>query len=210
MNRYVLCAGLTIIVGTASDALAFRCDGRLVSEGDPAFRVRALCGAPTDVAERVRHRSHIDDEGYERTVTDVVEEWTYNRGRQRFVTTVVFVRGKVARIRSGGYGVESIGDDRHLCERRLFTTGTPAAEVRVKCGLPATTDRWFETRELSQPCPNGGPARVVRRTVRHDRWVYHRDERNWVELTFEDGRLVRRHEPHRRRARRTHIRRARW
>lgn len=119
-----LCAALlasTLIA--AGPALAFRCGGRIVSEGDHASKVRKVCGEPVSIQERVIYRSgitrpHRRAEGpgngifldrevfsYDRSYVEiVVEEWTYNFGPRRLMQLVRFENGFVAEIKAIGYG----------------------------------------------------------------------------------------------------------
>jgi hypothetical protein len=115
----VLGAALFLLPGPAE---AFRCGGKIVTEGDHTSKVRKYCGEPLGIQERVIYRSgvtrpryRVEGPGgwrYEREVLRydrsyeevVVEEWTYNFGPRRFMQLVRFENGFVTEIKSVGYG----------------------------------------------------------------------------------------------------------
>lgn len=107
-------------LAVAGDARAesMSCNNRLVSTGDSLYKVRSLCGEP-DAAERrvelrtVKHRvrhSCDDDKDVvcehvvERTIEVVVDDWTYDFGRNRFIRYVTFEQGSLKSVRVGSYG----------------------------------------------------------------------------------------------------------
>jgi hypothetical protein len=103
------CAALLPSIAGAEDSM--RCGSRLVSEGDPKGKVRALCGEPTDVylesmisGPALSHYSY----GYSfygpvwREVP--VEIWTYNFGSSRLLRHLRFIGDELVDIRTGGYG----------------------------------------------------------------------------------------------------------
>ena len=97
---------------------SLRCGVRLISEGDYKAKVLAECGEPDHVEiweeERIYryyykpeddqrlHRNYLKP----RYVKDyiIVEEWTYNHGRYRFMDHIRFENGRVRKIESGDYG----------------------------------------------------------------------------------------------------------
>jgi hypothetical protein len=116
-----------LIVFAATPAVAMRCRGKLVDEGDPQVRVLAFCGEPTSMQRRTIYRSGITspwvnrqlnpaDPGEpgtqrdellfaDRSVVEVkVEEWIYNFGPNRLMQLVRFEDGLVAAIDRLGYG----------------------------------------------------------------------------------------------------------
>lgn len=111
------------LLAASPAALAFRCGNMLVSEGDPADKIRHYCGEPVSIQRRVIYRSGItrppyrydvngvpralDDEvvAFDRSYVEVlVEEWTYNFGPRRLLQVVRFEDGVVVEISSNGYG----------------------------------------------------------------------------------------------------------
>jgi len=96
------------------------CGSRLISAGDTLYQVRTVCGEPDDAQHRietrtVRRRVRVPCERNERrsgqcetTVehsTDVViDDWTYDFGRQRFIRYLTFLDGRLASVQTGSYG----------------------------------------------------------------------------------------------------------
>ena len=110
----------------AEPALAFRCQGKIVKEGDPKAKVLRFCGEPVSVEHRTIYRGGVP---YARTATAVgldgtatdstreellihdrsvvevsVEEWTYNFGPHRLMRLVRFEDGLVAEVTGLSYG----------------------------------------------------------------------------------------------------------
>ncbi len=109
-------------------ALAFRCQGRIVREGDPQAKVLHFCGNPTSAQQTVIYRSGIPrgwvNQGltvrngdseirvaqeelliHDRSVVEVlVEEWTYNLGPHKLMRIVRFENGLVTEVKRLGYG----------------------------------------------------------------------------------------------------------
>jgi len=118
----------TVALLLAEPALALRCKGKLVMEGDPQAKVLRFCGEPTSTQQRMIYRSGIPrawvgnsmsvDNGnteinqsrdelliHNRSVVEVlVEEWTYNFGPHKLMRVVRFENGLVAEITRLGYG----------------------------------------------------------------------------------------------------------
>jgi hypothetical protein len=106
----------------AGPAFGFRCNSKIVSEGDHYTKVLKYCGEPIGVQERViyregRTRPRFRSDGpdglrverevlnYDRSYVEVrVEEWTYNFGPRRLMQLVRFENGFVADIQQLGYG----------------------------------------------------------------------------------------------------------
>lgn len=102
-----------------------QCNGRIVSQGDTLYQVRSLCGEPDDAQHRietrtVRQRVRVAcgrerdpnaqcDTTVERSTDVVIDEWTYDFGRQKFIRFLTFVDGRLAHVQTGGYGTR---DDR--------------------------------------------------------------------------------------------------
>ena len=94
----------------------FRCNtGRLVSTGDRMGDVRARCGEPDAVFERIERRrvrhsfARWVGGGWE-SVTEETEveipisEWTYDLGSNSFTRYVIFEGGAVVNVATGDYG----------------------------------------------------------------------------------------------------------
>ena len=101
----VACAVLLAAV----PAYAFRCGTRVITSGDPADKVLQFCGSPVSVQTRHAERPYIDELGrsylYKGLVEEVIiEEWTYNLGPNQFMRIVRIENGRVAEVKSLGYG----------------------------------------------------------------------------------------------------------
>ena len=96
------------------------CGSRLISVGDTLYQVRSVCGEPDDAQHRietrtVRQRVRVPCERQQRrgaqcetTVEHssdvVVDDWTYDFGRQRFIRYLTFLDGRLASVQTGSYG----------------------------------------------------------------------------------------------------------
>jgi hypothetical protein len=99
-------------------AYSLRCGVRLITEGDYKAKVLAECGEPDHVEMWEEERIYkyyykpSDDHRYHQNYLKpryakdyiIVEEWTYNHGRYRFMDHIRFENGRVRRIKSGDYG----------------------------------------------------------------------------------------------------------
>jgi hypothetical protein len=107
----------------AQPAMAMRCQGKLVKDGDHKGRVLKYCGEPTSTQTRTvyrtgipfaRRQAVIDDDsnlyGQELLIHDrsyeevIIEEWTYNLGPNRMMRVVRFENGIVVDVSRLGYG----------------------------------------------------------------------------------------------------------
>ena len=108
----------------ATPASALRCGNKIVKDGDPAAKVRKICGEPASIQYRTIYRGGVprslarqttvngirtssDSELliHRRSVVEViVEEWTYNFGPRRLMRMVRFENGLVTGVSQLGYG----------------------------------------------------------------------------------------------------------
>ena len=112
-------AGAAMLIAGTSSADTLRCQDRLVSSGDSLYHVQSVCGDP-DAAERhveyrtlrrrvpvacpeadAKHRCYAEEEY---TVEVVVDNWTYDVGRNKFVRYLRFESGALTRVTFGDYG----------------------------------------------------------------------------------------------------------
>jgi len=117
----MLAAGL--LSSSASAWPSLRCGSKLVSKGDALYRVRATCGEPDQMESYVeyrteRYRVRVDcqrtkggqdicqEVWSERTVEVPIDRLTYDFGRNRFVSYLMFEFGNLVRVDSGSYGVK--------------------------------------------------------------------------------------------------------
>ena len=102
-------AGLALLALPAS-AWALRCGNRLVSEGDPAAKVRAACGAPTQITRSSKLAPAIlwmngrPIQVGNSPVEVTVETWIYNLGPDRLMRRLRFEDGQLVDIDTLGYG----------------------------------------------------------------------------------------------------------
>lgn len=163
----------------AGNASAFSCDGNLISQGDSAARVAALCGDPLFVARR-QARQVTRLAGLERRLVVPVEEWTYRRPGE-LLHVLVFQAGRLLALREAT-PPSSITTAGASCDGALFTDGDPSSLVALRCGMPLSVDRWYE---------ESGSA-GARRFVTVERWTYNPGPGRFLRvLLFADGRLVR-------------------
>jgi hypothetical protein len=123
----VLVAGVLVLAGGHADADSMRCGNRLVSSGDSPYEVAQTCGDPDASEHRVEYHTvryrvpaacpvgngaplpplggcHVI---VEKTVPVVIDEWTYDFGKNRFVQRVRFEQGQLVKVSSAGYGYKS-------------------------------------------------------------------------------------------------------
>lgn len=93
---------ISLLTGTATTwADTFRCpNGDLVATGDLIGEVAVKCDKPTMISRREEPKETV--KGKVQYVA--VEEWTYNKGPNDFIYTMLFRNGVLAEIISGGYG----------------------------------------------------------------------------------------------------------
>lgn len=114
-------AGITLgLVPLSAGVDGMYCGSRIVSRGDSLYQVRSTCGEPDDAQHRVetrtvRTRARIPcartesasgkcSTEVERSTDVVIDEWTYDLGRQKLIRLLTFVDGKLYRVETGGYG----------------------------------------------------------------------------------------------------------
>jgi hypothetical protein len=113
-----------LAVSPSAHADSLSCNSRIVSTGDSRYDVRAVCGEPDDATQRVEYRTSrgrvvgpctrdgkkLRCSRSEETVVEVViDEWTYDFGRNRFVQYLTFEQGRLATVKSGSYGHKHAG-----------------------------------------------------------------------------------------------------
>lgn len=112
------CLFLLLGLGLLGPAEAMRCGNRIVTEGDLAGHVLAVCGEP--VVSRSWTEVRVQPVPYTLwyhpanrqhhtglavlPVEVLVEEWTYNLGARRFMRVLRFENGELVRIRTTRYG----------------------------------------------------------------------------------------------------------
>ncbi len=123
-NNYMIWGALAVVAGllvsSSARADSLSCNGRIVSTGDSRYDVRAVCGEPDDVSQRVEYRTVTgrvagpcvrDASGKlrcqntrEEVIEVVIDEWIYDFGKNRFIEYLTFEQGHLRSVREGGYG----------------------------------------------------------------------------------------------------------
>jgi hypothetical protein len=123
MGKSLLGFGAMLLTALATTASAradsLSCAGRIVSDGDSRYEVKATCGEPDDAMQRVEYRTLRGrvvgpcskasgklrcEKTEEQVVEVVIDEWTYDFGKNRFIEYVTFEQGKLVSVRTGSYG----------------------------------------------------------------------------------------------------------
>lgn len=116
MSRALPAAALSLALAAApAGAEAFRCGHRLVTDGDTASKVVALCGEPTELRRSAilrrpvvwirGHPYHLSDD----LVEVPVEIWIYNLGPQKLMRELRFEDGVLVEVRTLGHGYNEPG-----------------------------------------------------------------------------------------------------
>ena len=102
---------LCLIVFSASN-WAFYCGRNVIQEGDYKLQVLQRCGQPDYSDSRMEYRSSVwRGSGIQQPGLDfirqepvLIEEWTYDFGRHRFMQFLHFENGRLIYINTLGYG----------------------------------------------------------------------------------------------------------
>jgi hypothetical protein len=107
----ILAIGVLAIAAPAQAEDSMRCGTRLASTGDFKYKVRSLCGQPSDISlVRVvpRYQQYYDPYHYYYIGSywnDVpVEMWIYNQGPNKLLRKLLFVGEELVEITTEGYG----------------------------------------------------------------------------------------------------------
>jgi hypothetical protein len=174
-----------LLMSASRSVLAFSCDGRIVSPGDSKFDVVTKCGEPAlkdSHEEQLTER--LDDTTKRKTIV-TVEAWTYNFGPQSFLRILEFRNGKLAEIRTGGYGYADTKERAALCDEQKVRKGDTKLDVLIQCGEPVEGG---SNREMIEEV-DGGVKRKV--SVNIEEWTYNLGPNRFMRIfTFRNGRLV--------------------
>lgn len=98
------------LLAQAAAANSFRCGTRLITDGDSADKLQALCGAPSEVTRsEILRRPVVWRFGRpyyfsEEPVPVAVEFWTYNLGTSKLMRRLRLEDGLVVEIETLGHG----------------------------------------------------------------------------------------------------------
>ena len=169
---------------------SFRCDGRVIEVGDPAIRVRGLCGPPHLVEPQ-------GAAGFEHGAPEA-ERWTYNFGPRKLLRVLTLRNGRVADIATNGHGFidapprEPPPGRTRACNPYALVEGLSGYRVLSLCGAPDSR----EQRHLLVPLDRRTLARFPHlrhagRQVLRERWVYNFGRDTLLRtLILEDGQVV--------------------
>ncbi|MCK9419796.1 MAG: DUF2845 domain-containing protein [Nitrospirae bacterium] len=80
------------------------CKGGIVSVGDSRVDLMTKCGEPDWKDSHNEEISERLDKDTRNKLIVTVDEWTYNFGPSQFIRIVTMRNGRIADIRTGGYG----------------------------------------------------------------------------------------------------------
>ena len=192
-----LAAGLLAIPPVrGEDGLS--CERGVISPGDARIDLLGKCGPATLVESRPEPRTEWYGDrvqGFARTVTILVETWTYDRGPDRLVQYVRLEAGRVTGVRSGGYGRAPGGPaplaavPRAGCEPSVLRVGASTYDLLSLCGEPVFRDA---REELVSVVEGEGPLVAGVSAMRvTETWTYDFGPRSLVRLVqVRDGRVA--------------------
>jgi hypothetical protein len=174
------------------------CERGVVSPGDARIDLLGKCGPATFVESRPEPRTEwFGDrvQGFARTVTILVETWTYDRRPDRLVQYVRLEAGRVAGVRTGGYGRVPSGPapaaavPRAGCEPSALRVGASTYDLLSLCGEPVFRDA---REELVSVVEGDGPRVAGASALRvTETWTYDFGPRSLVRLVqVRDGRVT--------------------
>lgn len=178
----LLLASLFVWATPAQAAGSLRCGSRLVSEGERAADLLAVCGEP----------AFRDSWGYPQAQGNLLaenEEWTYNLGPHQLLRVIRLRNGRIIEIGSDGYGFHESATRR--CDSAVLVPGLSKYRLLSRCGSPLTRKAIGLLRPLDR---RGRPLPQYRNAyepVYREEWVYNFGSRQLMRiLTLEDGRIV--------------------
>jgi hypothetical protein len=172
---------VTVYAGTIN------CNGGIVSVGDSRVNLVIKCGEPDwkdsheeEIIKRFNNKS-------KRKKIITKEEWTYNFGPSQFMRIITIKNGKVADIRTGGYGSRKAEKPQpHEFSDRIVSIGESSGEVIAKWGEPAARNT---RQEKLKERLSDGKFRTI--TITIDEWTYNLGPNRFMRiLTFKNGKLT--------------------
>ncbi len=177
----VVCASMLV----SAEAVAMRCQSRLVSVGDSVTTLEQKCG-PADFvsAQQVAVIGTVVGSAAAASVTrtfETVEARIYRGDPGQMARFVEVRRGIITAIRT--VNIATV-DDPVRCQKVLEARDA-IGKVRLACGTPLDASQWLEERTI---LVNG---RAHSETVNYERWFYDLGPGRFERiLTFENGTLV--------------------
>jgi len=183
VGRAFAVVGLLFLLGGVAQADTLRCGNRVVNSGDRDFAVRDRCGDPYYTEQSYALDIHGANSPLEVQDETVYDAWYYNFGPRQLMVRLLFRDGRLARVETLGYGVNTIGQD---CNLDTMRSGTPAGEVVAHCGDPAS--RNSRNRSVVRRDGNGHERFTQ---LLHEEWIYDLGAGHLLRvLSFDNGRLT--------------------
>jgi hypothetical protein len=119
MKKLLISSAILLALAPLQASYGFRCQGRLVNEGDTKSEVLKKCGEPTGKDSREsevlkKAREPIGKNSREQEVMNdvnayykdiiTVDVWLYNLGSNKFVRLLQFKNNQLVSIKTRGYG----------------------------------------------------------------------------------------------------------
>jgi hypothetical protein len=112
MTRILLGYGVLIgmVLGGLTSAEAMRCGQRILALGYTKAEVVDRCGEPAAIDQRYEEEitgtfvDPVTKQSVLRTVSVLVEEWTYNFGPHNLLYLLIFKENRLMKIDTRGYG----------------------------------------------------------------------------------------------------------
>lgn len=176
---------VVLLVSTYSSASSFRCNGRIVSDGDSKYDVLMRCQQPylSDTTEKEVIRRVTSSEWRKYLVKR--ETCLYNYGSSNLMRLMVFENEKLMEIRSLGYGYMDGDIGRYTGDVSKLTMGMTSVEVVMHWGRPSYKSDRNEERIIKVDDNN-----FMKTYVTVSDWIYNMGQNRLTKtLVFEAGEL---------------------
>jgi hypothetical protein len=192
-------ASVLLLAGPALADDGMSCPGGVISIGDSRLDLLGKCGRATMVEARTSQVNEWQSDWFQlvgRTVTVTIETWTYDLGSSRLVHQVKLEAGRVAKVRTLGYGrgpsgpAEPAAIPRAGCEAASIRPGDTTYDLLSTCGEPVYRDLVEEQIAMAQGdawTSQGSTTTRLRET-----WAYDFGPRALVRLVLVENGKVRR------------------
>lgn len=113
MKKIILSAAIIVLASSVysharpgDPFTQYACGRNTVAKGDPADKVRAYCGEPTNIQSRAQtYAQYSNKKDYSMVPSgNVIEEWTYNFGPRGGLIQMNFFNGTLKSITDRGTG----------------------------------------------------------------------------------------------------------
>ena len=176
----VLVAAALLIAG---NAMGLPCNGQPVNVGDPKEEVATKCGEAMLKEERSVKMEEVDKKGNRSVMATTIDEWAFDFGPGELMQLYRFENGKLAEIKSIGYG-RLHDDPADTCRNgELLAVGDSYLDAFVKCGEPIAKEK-----QASKVIEESSGDRKFRTTIPVAEWTYrYGPDAPGYTLTIENG-----------------------